>query len=156
MQVPISRLQEKNGFILYRREKTKFKGVAPIPKYYIVGKTYYKDFARLPSANKEFIKLTIHEELPEELTLLVTGTGHRTREGKGIVLLRTDDHTIHLHKDSGLLAHNLVDRYNAYPDMLEALKLAYIDLYATRKNMKGAQPALTAMRNILRELKEPV
>lgn len=66
--------------------------------------------------------VTINRPLPEKLTLLVTGTGYRERLGEDKVLLRSIDSTIHLHENSGKLAHALVNRYNAFPYVLSALK----------------------------------
>ena len=67
---------------------------------------------------------TAGQKLPETLTLLVTGTGQRTNETKDVLLIRTDDATIHLSKEFGFgkLAHALVDRYNKFESMHEALK----------------------------------
>jgi hypothetical protein len=63
------------------------------------------------------------KQLPQKLTLLVTGTGQRGRMGENSLLLRSDDHTIHLHKEAfATLAHTLVDRYNNYQPLVNALK----------------------------------
>lgn len=61
MKVQIFRLLEKNGFVLYEREKTKVKGCAPWPKYFINNpetKDYFKEFKTKKEATNEFLKLT--------------------------------------------------------------------------------------------------
>lgn len=75
-------------------------------------------------------------ELPQELTLLVTGTGNRGNEKDTELLYRTDDATLHLGSNRfTLLPHALIDRYNDYQrlldsnkELLEALKLAFASL----------------------------
>lgn len=71
-------------------------------------------------------------ELPTSLTLLVTGTGHRSNDdNKETLLLRSDDHTVHLHKEAHPhIIHNMVDRYNEHERLLAANK-ELIDICST-------------------------
>lgn len=63
-------------------------------------------------------------ELPKSLTLLVTGTGYRSSDhNKETLLLRTDDDTVHFHKEAHPhIIHNMVDRYNEHERLLAANK----------------------------------
>ena len=58
------------------------------------------------------------------LKLWVTGSGNRAGLNKNDVLLRTDDATIHLSKETefGKLAHAMIDRYNNHDKLVSALK----------------------------------
>lgn len=81
-----------------------------------------KPFNSLKIVKPEQREQVGHTPGENKLTLFVTGTGYREELGKNNLLLRTDDHTIHLHKDAHhLLAHTLVDRYNNYQALVDAL-----------------------------------
>lgn len=60
MQVEVFRVKESKGFILYQRAKTKFKGYAPMLKFFISqeGGKYFKEFRTQREAIKEFNSLT--------------------------------------------------------------------------------------------------
>lgn len=62
MKVQIFKLKQANGFTLYERAKTKIKGYAAWPKYFINNvdgeKNYFKEFKTIKEANKEFERLT--------------------------------------------------------------------------------------------------
>jgi len=71
------------------------------------------------------------------LKLWVTGSGNRAGLNKNDVLLRTDDATIHLSKDSefGKLAHAMIDRYNNHDKLVSALKGLIIEATNSTKDI---------------------
>jgi hypothetical protein len=100
-----------------------------------------KHFQGIPveSLMERSIKVMFHYENPEtttntvtgEIKLWVTGSGVRSENlTANDVLIRTDDATIHLDKDSefGKLAHAMINRYNSHDSLVSALKEAMEDL----------------------------
>lgn len=94
-----------------------------------------KHFQGIPvdSLMERSIKVMYHYENPEtttntvtgEIKLWVTGSGVRSENlTANDVLIRTDDATIHLDKDSefGKLAHAMINRYNSHDSLVSALK----------------------------------
>lgn len=101
-------------------------------------------------------------QLPDKLTLLVTGTGKRTsNETADQLLFRTDDATLHFEKHSKFehLPHALVDRYNAYDDLvkqnaqlLDALR--EITDMAMRWSVKGLTPTIHKAQTAIKDTSE--
>ncbi len=115
MQVPIFKLAEQNGYSLYRREKTKEKGCASWPKYFIKDddstKKYFKEFRTLPQAKKEFKELTtpVKETEPaptptskeglEDSEIRVYGIDSNLHDGKIFDLTNND--FVHIAEEQG-------------------------------------------------------
>ena len=126
-----------------------------------------KHFQGIPveSLMERSIKVMYHYENPEtttntvtgEIKLWVTGSGVRSENlTANDVLIRTDDATIHLDKDSefGKLAHAMIDRYNGHDKikeenlmLLNAIHDAYDNLLMgnTEAAGKGLSKALSTI-----------
>lgn len=145
---------KKQLIALYIEWFNNFLTISRISEYYGIdsedmkvliemGKKYHEEEIELNKPTPENSdKQPIVDGLPDKLTLLVTGTGKRDNKITDTdLLLRTCDHAIYLAENSPHnLAHTLVDRYNEFNNMYEALIRARDWFYLNIKKT-GKQPA---------------
>lgn len=67
MKINVFRIAEKDGYILYQRERKKEFKVAPFPKYFINNSgteaNYFKEFKTLREAKREMKRLTTKQTI---------------------------------------------------------------------------------------------